>query len=96
MRRLRLAFWGRLLAMLTAGLVLAVVSSFLAMFLSAVYWGRRYPHDGQTSLGVLAVGLFSFPVFAVCFCTVLPLVKRHWIGPMLLLTQEQLSDTNDR
>jgi hypothetical protein len=72
------ALWFHVIVAILGGVALGLGASLLAMWLSFERWARLYPHDGQIGLGVLAVGLFSFPPLAIVLGIVILLVQRKW------------------
>ena len=85
------ALWLHTTVAVLGGVLLGLGGSLLAMYLSFAHWARLYPHDGQIGLGVLAVGLFSFPPFAVALGIVVFIIQRRWSASALPFRTRWLS-----
>jgi hypothetical protein len=75
------ALWLHVIVAILGGVILGIGCALIAMRLSFEHWARVYPHDGQIGLGVVAVGLFSFPPLAILLGIVIFVVQRRYSAP---------------
>jgi hypothetical protein len=72
------ALWLHVIVAILGRVILGIGCALIAMRLSFEHWARVYPHDGQIGLGVVAVGLFSFPPLAIVLGIVIFVVQRRY------------------